>query len=197
MAPPVWVRLITARINTNGAYEANGGRQEMVADQQADGAAHGAEVGSYVDDVRDGSPASDDRAAGEPDLRGIWQRIFETVAAPCEPPRLAALDSSHVKAHRCVSGGKGGPKFRRSSDRSVCRSSYEGARLRAVHRAATDLNTCIVRSKSTDRLCGKAPAVGRMMRLDLGPLLSLKQNERDSTDWPPVRLTNVLNQNLV
>ncbi len=29
--------------------------------------------------------------------RGIWQKIFETVAAPSEPPDAVALDSSHVK----------------------------------------------------------------------------------------------------
>jgi transposase len=46
--------------------------------------------------------------------RGIWQKIFECVAAPCDPPEQAALDSSHVKAHRCAHGGKGGPIFRRS-----------------------------------------------------------------------------------
>ncbi len=38
--------------------------------------------------------------------RGIWQRIFEAVAGPSGPPEQAALDSSHVKAHRCASGGK-------------------------------------------------------------------------------------------
>jgi transposase len=40
--------------------------------------------------------------------RGIWQRIFEAVAAQPEPPKQTALDSSHVKVHRCASGGKGG-----------------------------------------------------------------------------------------
>ena len=46
--------------------------------------------------------------------RGIWQKIFEAVAAPSEPPKQAGLDSRHVKVHRCASGGKGGPNFRRS-----------------------------------------------------------------------------------
>lgn len=40
--------------------------------------------------------------------RGIWQRICECVAACCNPPEQAALDSSHVKVHRCANGGKGG-----------------------------------------------------------------------------------------
>jgi transposase len=39
--------------------------------------------------------------------RRIWQRIFEAVATPSEPPEQAALDSSHVKVHRSANGGKG------------------------------------------------------------------------------------------
>jgi transposase len=46
--------------------------------------------------------------------RGIWQQIFETAAGSPELPEQAALDSTHVKAHRCASGGKGGPRNRRS-----------------------------------------------------------------------------------
>ena len=48
---------------------------------------------------------------------GFWRKIFETVAAPSEPPEQVALDSCHVKAHRRASGGKGGPNFRRSGSR--------------------------------------------------------------------------------
>ena len=47
--------------------------------------------------------------------RGIWQQIFETVAGAPEPPEQVALDSTHVKAHRCAGGGKGGPPNRRSA----------------------------------------------------------------------------------
>src|ERR1700730_7930105 len=49
--------------------------------------------------------------------RGIRQKIFEAVASPSRPPKQAALVSHHVKAHRRASGGKGGPKFRRSGAR--------------------------------------------------------------------------------
>jgi transposase len=45
--------------------------------------------------------------------RGIWQHIFETVAGSPEPPEQVALDSTHIKAHRCAGGGKGGPRNRR------------------------------------------------------------------------------------
>jgi transposase len=50
-------------------------------------------------------------------VRGIWQNIFAAVAASPDndTPAQAALDSSHVKIHRCASGGKGGPKNRRSA----------------------------------------------------------------------------------
>lgn len=51
--------------------------------------------------------------------RGIWQKIFEAVATPCEPPQQAALDASHVKVHRCANGGKGGQIIRRSGLRKA------------------------------------------------------------------------------
>jgi len=47
--------------------------------------------------------------------RGIWQQIFETVAGSPESPEQVALDSTHVKAHRCAGGGKGGRRNRRSA----------------------------------------------------------------------------------
>ena len=45
--------------------------------------------------------------------RGIWQTIFAAVAASADGPGQVALDSSHVKIHRCASGGKGGRRPRR------------------------------------------------------------------------------------
>ena len=45
--------------------------------------------------------------------RGIWQNIFAAVAASSDAPGQVALDSSHVKIHRCASGGKGGRRPRR------------------------------------------------------------------------------------
>jgi transposase len=55
--------------------------------------------------------------------RGVWQKIFECVAAPADPPEQVALDSSHVKAHRCAHGGKGGPIFRRSGSRKAVKTA--------------------------------------------------------------------------
>jgi transposase len=51
--------------------------------------------------------------------RGVWQKIFESVAAPDDPPEQAALDSSHIKIHRCANGGKGGRIIRRSASRKA------------------------------------------------------------------------------
>jgi mannitol 2-dehydrogenase len=45
--------------------------------------------------------------------RGIWQGIYEATAESSEPPDRVALDSTHVKAHRCAGGGKGGRRRRR------------------------------------------------------------------------------------
>ena len=45
---------------------------------------------------------------------GKWQRIFAAVAGEPEISGQMALDSSHVKTHRCAGGGKGGPRRRRS-----------------------------------------------------------------------------------
>jgi transposase len=54
--------------------------------------------------------------------RGIWQKIFESVASPDAAPEQAALDSSHVKVHRCANGAKGGRIFRRSGLRRAART---------------------------------------------------------------------------
>ena len=40
--------------------------------------------------------------------RGIWQRMFEAIAATGEVPPELSLDSTHVKAHRSAAGAKGG-----------------------------------------------------------------------------------------
>ncbi|ADM10848.1 putative transposase [Parvularcula bermudensis HTCC2503] len=51
--------------------------------------------------------------------RGIWQRIFAKMAARGPVPEELSIDSSHVKAHRSASGGKGGKKIRRSAARAA------------------------------------------------------------------------------
>jgi transposase len=41
--------------------------------------------------------------------RGVWQYLFrEIVKTLCDEDDTISLDSTHVKAHRCSAGGKGG-----------------------------------------------------------------------------------------
>jgi transposase len=47
--------------------------------------------------------------------KGVWQAVFETLAATGGPPAEVLLDSTHVKAHRCAAGGKGGRAPRHSA----------------------------------------------------------------------------------
>ena len=49
--------------------------------------------------------------SGRSDCRSSLGSVFPQAVdpAPSEPPEQVALDSSHVKAHRCASGGNGWP----------------------------------------------------------------------------------------
>jgi transposase len=51
--------------------------------------------------------------------RGVWQRLFEKVAATGAVPSELTLDSTHVKAHRSAAGGKGGSGNKRSGARGA------------------------------------------------------------------------------
>ncbi len=51
--------------------------------------------------------------------RGVWQRLFAKVAAAGDVPAELLLDSTHVKAHRSASGGKGGNGARRLASRAA------------------------------------------------------------------------------
>ncbi len=46
--------------------------------------------------------------------RGLWGRIFATLAAQTELPGELSIDSTAVRAHRSAHGGKGGRKLRPS-----------------------------------------------------------------------------------
>ena len=47
--------------------------------------------------------------------KGVWAEVFRALAAAGGPPTDVLLDSTHVKAHRCAAGGKGGSGTRRSA----------------------------------------------------------------------------------
>ena len=51
--------------------------------------------------------------------RGIWQRLFERLAASGDVPTELMLDSTHVKAHRSASGAKGGSGRKRLASRGA------------------------------------------------------------------------------
>ena len=59
--------------------------------------------------------------------RGLWQKLFAGMAAAGPVPEELSIDSSHVKAHRSASGGKGGKKFKRLGARAAA------ARARSMH----------------------------------------------------------------
>ena len=48
--------------------------------------------------------------------RGLWQELFAALAA-CDPPEVAMIDSTVVRAHRSAAGAKGGSRIRRSAVR--------------------------------------------------------------------------------
>ena len=49
--------------------------------------------------------------------RGLWSRIFATLAAQPGQPGDLSIDSTAVRVHRSAHGGKGGRKFRPSGAR--------------------------------------------------------------------------------
>jgi len=44
--------------------------------------------------------------------RGLWQELFNALAASDEPPLLAMIDSTAAKAHRSAAGAKGENKIK-------------------------------------------------------------------------------------
>jgi transposase len=49
--------------------------------------------------------------------RGLWQQLFAALAACDDPPVVAMVDSTAVRAHRAAAGAKGGSRTRRSAAR--------------------------------------------------------------------------------
>ena len=48
--------------------------------------------------------------------KGIWQYMFAAITASLsDEDEQASIDSTHIKAHRCAGGGKGGPLLRLSA----------------------------------------------------------------------------------
>lgn len=51
--------------------------------------------------------------------QGLWFAIFEALTGHSGIYGLAAIDSTHIKAHRSAGGGKGGPSSRPSASRAA------------------------------------------------------------------------------
>ena len=66
--------------------------------------------------------------------RGVWERLFRELATRGRSGDIQMIDSTHVKAHRSASGGKGGSRDRRSAVRAAgaTRKSTHSQMLRAV-----------------------------------------------------------------
>jgi|SRR5208282_2846108 len=70
--------------------------------------------------------------------RGIWRRVFETLAAKSRDS-LHLIDSTIVKAHRAAAGAKGGSKTRRSvsAGAGAPRKSMRLSMVRAARSASS------------------------------------------------------------
>jgi transposase len=66
--------------------------------------------------------------------RGVWEDLFHALAARGRSGQTQMIDSTHVKAHRSASGGKGGSKIKRLVGRAAeeTRKSTQSAMLKAV-----------------------------------------------------------------
>lgn len=51
--------------------------------------------------------------------RGVWEKLFREVAARGSASETHMIDSTHVKAHRSASGGKGGSRRKRLDARAA------------------------------------------------------------------------------
>ena len=66
--------------------------------------------------------------------RGIWESLFRALADRGRSTDTQMIDSTHIKAHRSASGGKGGSKNRRLDARAAgaIRRSTQSQMLKAV-----------------------------------------------------------------
>jgi transposase len=66
--------------------------------------------------------------------RGVWENLFRTLADQGRSTQTQMIDSTHVKAHRSASGGKGGSRNRRLAAHAegAIRRSTQSQMLKAV-----------------------------------------------------------------
>ena len=85
-------------------------------------------------------------------IKGVWRRLFETLAAAGGPPTEVLLDATYAKAHRSASGGKGGstrkPSGARAAagpPRSTPRQTRPASRSRSISPVATQPTSAAAR----------------------------------------------------
>jgi transposase len=66
--------------------------------------------------------------------RGVWESLFRALASRGRSCETQMIDSTHIKAHRSASGGKGGSKNRRLDAHAAgaIRKSTQSQMLKAV-----------------------------------------------------------------
>jgi transposase len=66
--------------------------------------------------------------------RGVWENLFRALAARGRSSETQMIDSTHIKAHRSASGGKGGSRNRRLDAHAAgaTRRSTQSQMLKAV-----------------------------------------------------------------
>jgi len=66
--------------------------------------------------------------------RGVWEKLFRELAVRGRSSQTQMIDSTHVKAHRSASGGKGGRRNRRLAAlaEGATRRSTQSQMLKAV-----------------------------------------------------------------
>jgi len=68
--------------------------------------------------------------------QGLWSALFEALTGHSGIYGLVAIDSTHIKAHRSASGGKGGTSRKRSASRAA--GEPASSMLRPMKKAARD-----------------------------------------------------------
>ena len=66
--------------------------------------------------------------------RGVWEKLFRELAVRGRSSQTQMIDSTHIKAHRSASGGKGGSRSRRLDAHvaGAIRRSTQSQMLKAV-----------------------------------------------------------------
>jgi Xaa-Pro aminopeptidase len=70
----------------------------------------------------------------EVERRSVWERLFRELASRGRSTDTQMIDSTHIKAHRSASGGKGGSRSRRLAAHvaGAIRRSTQSRMLKAV-----------------------------------------------------------------